>query len=114
MLFLLRGGNCFQSAFSFLSQSILLFDITIISTAIDGRAISKFFFAAFGGEEEGVLRGPLALRQRAAALCSPARWQLARGRRRDARTPRAPAKGGRPSALLLVGNLSIALIAHPL
>jgi len=40
------------------------------------RAIYKFSFAAFGGGEEGVLRGHLALRQRAAALCTPAWWLL--------------------------------------
>jgi hypothetical protein len=36
--------------------------------------IYKRYFAAFGGEQEGVLRGHLALRQRAAALCTPTGW----------------------------------------
>src|SRR6266571_3745838 len=48
-------------------------------------------------KEGGVVRGHLALRQRAAALCTPACCHL--GWRRGgscARTPRAPAKGGGP------------------
>src|SRR6266702_8701942 len=38
----------------------------------------------------------LALRQRAAALCTPAWGPLARGGRSCARSPRAPATGGHP------------------
>ncbi len=63
--------------------------------------------------EEGVVRGHLALRQRAAALCTPACCRTCwinphstggEGGGGGARTPRAPAKGGRPLHSCLVAT----------
>src|SRR6266852_2336721 len=56
----------------------------------------KLPFCRLRRREGRMKRGHLALRQRAVALCTPFLPPAAAGRKDEARTPRAPAKGCRP------------------